>query len=88
MSEGIQKIEVAYPYQEGHPSCPIPGKLWNGALDLHDHRTDQHGSYGTFAKCMMRPRGISCRVTGAGCDDCKLGIRFKKLGLKGADCGK
>jgi hypothetical protein len=79
--------EIIYPYQEGHPSCPVPQKRWDGSIDLHDHRTDDHGSYGTFSHCMMHPRGIKCRNTNL-CTDCSKATRFKKLGLKGADYGK
>ena len=79
--------KVIYPYQIGHPSCPVPGKFWDGEIDLHDHRTDDRGSYGTFSHCMMKPRGIKCRNENR-CKNCSHGKRYKKLGLKGADYGK
>lgn len=81
-------IEMIYPYQEGHPSCPIPGKTWDSKLDLHDHRFTEHGSYGTWTRCMMHPRaGNTCDRLNQ-CEDCKRGKTFKKLGLNGVDYGK
>ena len=84
-----KRRETIYPYQEGHPSCPIPEKRYDGTIDLHDHRTDEYGSYGTFSHCIMHPRGIMCRNTNR-CrpEYCDRATKFKKLGLKGVDYGK
>ena len=72
----------------GSNGAGVPG-FTPADIDLHDHRTDEHGSYGTFSHCIMHPRGIMCRNTNR-CrpEDCDRAMKFKKLGLKGVDYGK
>lgn len=88
-NEEVVTTKIIIPYQEGHPSCPVPTIRYDGSVDLHDHRTDEYGSYGSFSHCIMKPRGIPCRNTYT-CDerDCNKARIYKKLGLKGVDYGR